>query len=135
MLFYKEKTMVKRMLMVFAVIGFCALSITLAQAAAATDAGTKATDAAMPATDTAMPASDDMKTTDTATAADQTTVKGAITQVAEDGSSLVINGETLAIDPDLKDYMNIEAGDNVELVVKTVDGKKVVTDFDYVDSE
>lgn len=62
-------------------------------------------------------------------------VKGVVTEVAEDGSFLVINDETLMIDPELQDYMNIESGDSVELIVKTVDGKKVVMDFDYIDLE
>ncbi|MBU1086109.1 MAG: hypothetical protein KKD05_01165 [Candidatus Omnitrophica bacterium] len=62
-------------------------------------------------------------------------VKGVVSQVAEDMSSLVINNETIMIDPELKDYMNIEAGDSVELIVNTVDGKKVIVDFDYIDLE
>ncbi|MBU1043300.1 MAG: hypothetical protein KJ915_02745 [Candidatus Omnitrophica bacterium] len=62
-------------------------------------------------------------------------IKGVVTSVAEDMSSLMINDQTIMIDPELKDYMNIEAGDSVELIVNTVDGKKVVVDFDYIDLE
>ncbi|MFH1062857.1 MAG: hypothetical protein V1747_08275 [Candidatus Omnitrophota bacterium] len=105
--------MVKRILMVLsliAVLGFCGSSLIWAQAV-----------------------SDTGVLTDTEAA--EATIKGVISEVAEDGSTLVINNETLTIDQELRDYMNIEAGDSVELTVKTVDGKKVVVDFDYVESE
>lgn len=100
--------MVKKIMVVLsliAIIGFCGINIAAAQ---------------------------DMATTQQD---EEITVKGVVTLISEDGSSLVINEETLSIDPDLREYINVEAGDSVELIVKMVDGKKVVIDFDYIDLE
>lgn len=100
--------MVKKIMVVLsliAIIGFCGINITVAQ---------------------------DMATTQQD---EEITVKGVVTSISEDGSSLVLNEETLTIDPDLREYINVEAGDSVELIVKMVDGKKVVIDFDYIDLE
>jgi len=61
------------------------------------------------------------------------TLKGTVQEVAEDGSYIVINDEKMMIGDGLLGYTNMEAGDEVELVLEEIDQQKVVVDFDYID--
>ncbi|MFH1093086.1 MAG: hypothetical protein V1739_02890 [Candidatus Omnitrophota bacterium] len=63
----------------------------------------------------------------------ETMLKGKVTQVAEDGSYILINEAKLMIGEGVKDYMDIEAGDEVEVTIEEVDGVKTVVDYEYVD--
>ncbi|MCG2712518.1 MAG: hypothetical protein L6416_09385, partial [Candidatus Omnitrophica bacterium] len=63
----------------------------------------------------------------------ETILKGKVAQVAEDGSYIFIDETKLMISEDMKDYMNMEAGDEVEVTIEEVDGVKTVIEYEYVD--
>ena len=58
-------------------------------------------------------------------------LSGTIEEVADDGSYVILDGQKMIIDPELKEYMNMEAGDEVELLIEKTEQGELVVDFDY----
>jgi hypothetical protein len=63
---------------------------------------------------------------------DKNMITGTVEEVAEDGSYIILDGQKMMVDSELLEYMNMEAGDEVELVVDETDQGLVVVDFDYL---
>lgn len=64
--------------------------------------------------------------------AEETTIQGTVESVAEDGSYVVVNGEQIMISDEIKDYMDMETGDMVEIIVNETDQGKVAVDYNYI---
>lgn len=60
------------------------------------------------------------------------TVEGAVQEVAEDNSYIVINDEKMTVDEEIRDYMTMEVGDEVEVTIEDLDGQKIIRDFNYL---
>jgi hypothetical protein len=65
----------------------------------------------------------------------ETTVKGTIQQIADDGSSLVVDGKKIITDKDFIDEAYFEVGDKVEIVAdETPQGLKARS-YEYIFDE
>ena len=64
---------------------------------------------------------------------DQTrSITGTVAEVAQDNSYVILNNEKMVISEEVLEYMNIEAGDEVELIIKETEKGKTVVDFNYI---
>ncbi len=59
-------------------------------------------------------------------------VTGTVQEIPEDASYVVIDGQKISISKDIADYVNMEVGDKVELIIQETEQGKVAVDFDYL---
>ena len=52
--------------------------------------------------------------------AEESKIQGTVESVADDGSYVMVNGEKIMISDDIKDYMDMETGDNVEIIINYI---------------
>ena len=59
-------------------------------------------------------------------------IKGVVQEVAADGSYLILNDQKMLIDEEIAEYMNMEAGDEVEVSVEETGQGITIMDFNYI---
>ncbi|MBI4846604.1 MAG: hypothetical protein HY810_09100 [Candidatus Omnitrophica bacterium] len=59
-------------------------------------------------------------------------IVGIVQEVAEDGTYVIVDGKKVSISEEVKDYNNMEQGDEVELIIEETQNGPVVVDFNYL---
>ncbi|MFH1459458.1 MAG: hypothetical protein ABIG64_03680 [Candidatus Omnitrophota bacterium] len=64
-------------------------------------------------------------------AQEENTLKGIVQEVAEDGAYVVIEGQKIMISDEIEG-MDLEEGDEVELIIKETENGPVAVDYNYM---
>lgn len=59
-------------------------------------------------------------------------IKGIVEEVDKDFSYVVLNGQRMIIDAEIKEFVNFEVGDEVELKTEKVGEDTIVLDYEYI---
>ncbi|MFH2137656.1 MAG: hypothetical protein ABII88_04020 [Candidatus Omnitrophota bacterium] len=61
-----------------------------------------------------------------------TTITGTVEAIAEDGSSITVSGKVIMIPEDFEYSVDLEEGDEIEVIVNTTEEGLVAVDYNYL---